>query len=196
MNLHAIVAPIIGTINPNEFVTVMRSIGSATAADGSSVPAYATPGALTGSIAGTVLTVSAVSSGLLEAGQTLAGAGILANTLITGQITGATGGAGTYSVSQTQTIASEAMTTSMTVLAQIQPVSSGDLQHLDALNIQGQHRSVYFNGALLPGVRVGMKGGDLLGRQNGSIWLVTESAEPFHETAGWSRCIITLQNGS
>lgn len=67
----------------------------------------------TGSIAGTTLTVSALSSGAIVVGQTisdLTGA-LLANTVITGLGTGA-GDIGTYSVSQVQNVASEAMTAS------------------------------------------------------------------------------------
>jgi hypothetical protein len=63
----------------------------------------------TGAIAGTTLTVSAVASGTLAVGQNVAGAGVTAGTTITALGT-ATGGTGTYTVSATQTISSEAMT--------------------------------------------------------------------------------------
>lgn len=63
----------------------------------------------TGSIATTTLTVSAFGSGApLAVGQTLFGAGVTAGTTITAEGTG-TGGAGTYTVSTSQTVASEAM---------------------------------------------------------------------------------------
>ncbi len=72
--------------------------------------ALTTTGAsLTGSIAGTTLTVSAVSTGTLTVGQDLVGAGITAGTTITALGTG-TGGTGTYTVSASQTVASGAMT--------------------------------------------------------------------------------------
>lgn len=64
--------------------------------------------AFTGSIAGTTMTVTAVASGSLLVGQTVGGA--LPNTHITGQISGPTGGTGTYSVSNSQTLASTALT--------------------------------------------------------------------------------------
>ncbi|HMO69739.1 MAG TPA: hypothetical protein PKE25_14020, partial [Novosphingobium sp.] len=64
---------------------------------------------VTGSIAGTSLTVSAVTSGALAVGQTLTGAGVAANTTITALGTG-TGGTGTYTVSVSQTVASTAIT--------------------------------------------------------------------------------------
>ena len=63
---------------------------------------------VTGAIAGTTLTVSAVTSGVLYLGQTIQGAGVTANTMITALGTG-TGGAGTYTVSTSQTIASETL---------------------------------------------------------------------------------------
>lgn len=67
--------------------------------------------AFTGSIAGTVLTVTVVASGTLSANQTINGSGVAANTQITGQLTGVAGGTGTYQLSGgTQAIASEAMT--------------------------------------------------------------------------------------
>jgi len=63
----------------------------------------------TGSIAGTTLTLTAVSAGSFGNGNTLAGAGVTAGTKITGYLTG-TGGAGTYSVSISQTVSSTTIT--------------------------------------------------------------------------------------
>ena len=68
-----------------------------------------TVGVVTGSIAGTVFTVSAVTSGTIAVGQTLTGAGILPGTIVTALGTG-TGGIGTYTVSLSQTVASETIT--------------------------------------------------------------------------------------
>lgn len=63
----------------------------------------------TGSISGTTLTVTAVTSGTLAVGQLLSGgSGVLQGTVITGLGTG-TGGTGTYIVSVSQTVASAAM---------------------------------------------------------------------------------------
>lgn len=71
---------------------------------------YPTSGAsFTGSISTTTLTVSAIASGFLSVGQTLTGAGITAGTIITGLGTGS-GGQGTYTVNNSQTVGSEAMT--------------------------------------------------------------------------------------
>lgn len=64
----------------------------------------------TGSISGTTLTVSAVASGTLAVGQLIQDSGLLASgTLITALGSG-TGGTGTYTVSISQTVASESMT--------------------------------------------------------------------------------------
>jgi len=57
---------------------------------------------VTGSIAGTVLTVTAVTSGTLAVGAVLSGTGVTAGTTITALGTG-TGGNGTYTVSISQT---------------------------------------------------------------------------------------------
>lgn len=66
----------------------------------------ATAGAVvTGSISTTTLTVTAVTSGTLAVGMTIQGAGVTVNTIITALGTG-TGGAGTYTVNNSQTIGS------------------------------------------------------------------------------------------
>lgn len=63
----------------------------------------------TGSIATTVLTVTAVAVGTIAVGQQIFGAGVTAGTTITSLGTG-TGGTGTYNLSASMTVASEAMT--------------------------------------------------------------------------------------
>jgi hypothetical protein len=60
---------------------------------------------VTGAISGTTLTVSAVTSGTLYVGQTIQGTGVTALTIITALGTG-TGGAGTYTISTSQTVSS------------------------------------------------------------------------------------------
>ena len=58
---------------------------------------------VTGSISGTTLTVTAVTSGTLYVGQTIQGTGVTALTIITALGTGS-GGTGTYTVSTSQTV--------------------------------------------------------------------------------------------
>lgn len=63
----------------------------------------------TGSISGTTLTVTAVSSGTIAVGQTVFGTGVTEGTRITALGSG-TGGTGTYTVGISQTVGSESMT--------------------------------------------------------------------------------------
>ena len=62
----------------------------------------------TGSTSGTTLTVSAVSSGTLHAGMTITNSTLTTKTVITALGTG-TGGAGTYTISSSQTVGSSTM---------------------------------------------------------------------------------------
>jgi hypothetical protein len=67
----------------------------------------------TGSIAGNILTVTAIASGAVAQGQTLSGTGILSGTKITQNLTGAGGNineVGTYQVNISQTVASTSIT--------------------------------------------------------------------------------------
>lgn len=65
--------------------------------------------AFTGSIATTTLTVTTMTSGAIRLGMRVAGTGVAAETYITAFGTGA-GGAGTYTVSVSQTVVSTALT--------------------------------------------------------------------------------------
>jgi hypothetical protein len=70
-----------------------------------------TDGVMTGAIALTVLTISHVTRGALAVGNLVADTtgDIAANTIIVAQLTGTPGGVGTYTVSISQTVASETM---------------------------------------------------------------------------------------
>jgi len=68
----------------------------------------------TASISGTTMTVSAVASGAVLVGATVVGTGVTAGTRIVSLGTG-TGGTGTYTVSDSQTVSSTAMTASSPV---------------------------------------------------------------------------------
>lgn len=181
-------------------MTVQISTGpGAQNPDGSQAPSFATPGAITASVSGDVLTVTNVASGVLQAGQTLSDAGaLLPATTITSQLTGTTGGLGTYLLSQIQPtpIASEAMTTALNLIGQVQALSTRDLHQTEGLNLQGEMRALYVSGTLNGVVRVLLKGGDLIRLPDGTVWLVTLVPEPWGLTAGWTKCVITLQNGN
>jgi hypothetical protein len=77
---------------------------------------------ITGSIAGTVLTVTAVSGGIISTGETLfdTTGNLLAGTMISSFGSGS-GLLGTYNVSQSQSVASEAMTCVMPSLFSVTP---------------------------------------------------------------------------
>lgn len=66
----------------------------------------------TGAISGTTLTASGVT-GEIDIGGKLGGAGITAGTYIVAQLSGTPNGAGTYQVSASQTVGSEAMTSTL-----------------------------------------------------------------------------------
>jgi hypothetical protein len=70
-----------------------------------SINTTVSPAIVTGAIAGTTLTVSAVTSGALRIGQTIEGNGVTNGTIIKSFGTG-TGGTGTYTVSASQTVSS------------------------------------------------------------------------------------------
>ena len=84
------------------FVFNFLNIASAFTLGGASV---------TGSISGTTLTVTAVGSGTLYPGSVLQGTGVTNNTTIVNQLSGTTGGVGTYTVNFSQTAASTTITT-------------------------------------------------------------------------------------
>lgn len=100
--------------------TVITALGTGTGGTGtytlglsqtiaSSQMYTSSPGAIvTASMAGTTMTITAVSSGTLYVGQTIQGAGIATQTIITALGTGS-GGTGTYTINNSQTIASETM---------------------------------------------------------------------------------------
>lgn len=195
MNLHGIVAPVIGVVNPHTPVSIRISSGWTTDDDGTRVPSYEAPASFTGSISGSTLTVSAVTSGVIAIGQTVNGSGVAAGTVITGLGTG-TGGVGTYTVSGSQDASSTAMTSDLVLYAQVQPLSWRDLQMLDGLNLSGTRRKFYLSGALEAIERVNQKGGDLITVASGvntGVWLVAQVLEQYKE---WVSVAATMQNES
>lgn len=198
MNLHGIVAPYIGTVNPFIPVSVRVSTGQdAIAANGERAPVYASPGAFLGTIAGTTLTIASIVSGEPQPGQTIVGTDIPADTLITKQLTGPTGGIGTYSLNRAITLEDEtAIATTMVVRGQVQPVGWRDLQQLDALNISGSRVAIYLYGQFDGVVRPRVKRGDLVVIATGpsaGTYLVAMNLEQWPD---WCKVACTLQNGS
>lgn len=197
MNLHTFVAGNIGAVNKFIPLNIRVSVGDTVDNTYKPSPSYATPGSITASIAGSVLTVSAISAGVLKKGQLLAdsASALMPDTIITGQLTGNPGSVGTYSVNQAQTVAQETMTTSVVRPGQVQPITWRDLQQLEGLNLQGTRAKIYVYGQVEGLVRVTNRGGDLITFPDGSVWLVAQVLEGWH-TAGWCSVAATLQNGS
>lgn len=129
MNLHGIVASIVGAVNPLISASWQQSAGYTTSATGAQVPAYATP---------------------------------------------------------------------ITVSVQLQPLTTSQIAHLDALGIQGTLRALYMPGAPAGAVRVAQMGGDLFTLIDAitgtpQIWLAVGVDEMWPD---WSRVVVQLQNGS
>jgi hypothetical protein len=78
------------------------------------IPGYTT-GQFTGSQSGTTLTITGVTTGQISIGQILTGLGIASNTVVTGFKTGS-GGAGTYTVSTSNTVSSTTIVASNKVI--------------------------------------------------------------------------------
>lgn len=76
-----------------------------------------------------------------------------------------------------------------TVELQLQPLSGGDLKHVDGLNLQGIMKSIHINGDYYGANRTLKVGGDLF-IIAGQEWLVVDPIELWHD---WSRVIVCLQ---
>lgn len=75
------------------------------------------------------------------------------------------------------------------ITIQFQPLTRGDLQHVDGLNIQGLFKSIHVNGSFYSVNRTMDKGGDLF-IVDGKTWLVIEPLELWPD---WSRLLVCLQ---
>lgn len=100
-------ARIASTLYATRYVGPIVSLGSWAQVILCQIGSANTPQAVvTGSISGTTMTVSAVTSGSLAANQTISGSGIADGTTIVSQSSGTPGGIGTYVVSASQTVGS------------------------------------------------------------------------------------------
>jgi hypothetical protein len=84
------------------------------------------------------------------------------------------------------------------ISAQVQPLTSGDLRQLDALNIQGAQKAIWLNGAALGISRIKQRGGDLIVFADGTLpegntWLVLASLEQW-QGATWAHVAVALQD--
>lgn len=72
----------------------------------------------TGSIAGAVMTISAVLAGAMNVGAVVYGVGVAANTAVVNQINGTPGGDGQYTIAPSQTVTSTTLSAGATVIEQ------------------------------------------------------------------------------
>jgi hypothetical protein len=86
----------------------------------------------------------------------------------------------------------------VTLIGQVQPLTTGDIKHFDFLNSQGIHRAVYLYGDIRAIVRSAKLGGDLLKFPQFSgapveTWVVSAVDETYSPNGDWCRVIVTLQ---
>lgn len=82
-------------------------------------------------------------------------------------------------------------------VAQVQPLTTGDLRQLDALNIQGAEKAIYLDGVAFAINRIKKKGGDLIVFADGLVpegntWLIKANLEQWGGT--WCKVAVTLQD--
>jgi len=111
----------------------------------------------TASIADNVMTVTVLGSGNVRVGGLLAGTGVQAGTTVVSQLTGTTGGVGTYRVSIPQTVASTTITESYGVMT-VSAVSSGVLGVGDVLSGPGGSSDPVATGTVLTAFLTGTGG--------------------------------------
>ena len=154
------------------------------------VSVLTTAAVVTGSIAATTLTVTAVTSGTLDIGQVISGAGVTAGTRIIAFGSGS-GGAGTYTVDVSQTVGST--TINATKSSRVQVTAAGIYNYQFSAqtdNTSGGNHLIYIwirkNGTDVPysASQVRLKGtdGELVAAWN---WLVDLAANDYVELM-WS----------
>lgn len=84
------------------------------------------------------------------------------------------------------------------IVAQVQPISSGDIRQLDAMNIQGAQKTIFLNGAALGVIRIKQRGGDLIvfpdgTLPEGNVWLILASLEQWSGST-WAKVAVILQD--
>lgn len=75
------------------------------------------------------------------------------------------------------------------VPAQVQPLSPGEVKHMDNLNIQGVLKKAYFYGEVAGVIRADQKGGDLV-VMDGKSWLVVH---PLEQWPDWCSVVLCQQ---
>lgn len=91
--------------------------------------------------------------------------------------------------------------TTSAITAQVQPLTTGDIRHLDSLNIQGSDKVAFLYGAALAIVQVKALGGALVVFPDGTLpegntWLVNANLEQWIDPTGgpsWCKVALKLQ---
>jgi hypothetical protein len=73
---------------------------------------------------------------------------------------------------------------------QVQPMTYGDIQMADALNIQGTREKMWINGQVSGLVRGLQRGGDLVVKPDGTNWKIALVLEAWPD---WCSAVMTLQ---
>lgn len=122
-----------GTLAVNDIVShssilqtaTISGLGTGTGNTGTYTLTYTgSTSSFTGSISGTTLTVTAVASGTIITDQVLTGGSVTAGTKIVNQLTGTTGGIGTYTVNTSQTLSSTSLTGTYTLASTTLTINS------------------------------------------------------------------------
>lgn len=79
---------------------------------------------------------------------------------------------------------------SFSAIAQMQPLTGGDLKKIEGLNLNGTLRAFYFYGEVDPAIRNAIKGGDIITTPDGNEWLVAQSLEQWPD---WCKVATVLQ---
>lgn len=86
---------------------------------------------------------------------------------------------------------------SFEAVAQIQPITTGDMRKLEGLNLQGAFEKLYLNGQLRGLQRINSLGGDLVVLPDGTTYLVKAVLEAWRFVSageGWCAVAAVLQN--
>ena len=79
------------------------------------------------------------------------------------------------------------------VQIQMQAMSYKDLAQVQGLNQNGEKRAMYISARWEGVSRPESRGGDLVTLPCGTVWLVVQVLENWHETDGWAKVAVTKQ---
>ena len=86
--------------------------------------------------------------------------------------------------------------TAVAVSVQMQALGYKDLAQVAGLNQNGEKRAMYVDADWKGIDRPTARGGDLLTLPDGTVWLVVQVLENWHDTGGWCKVAVTKQNNA